>query len=332
MDNQETSITITVKHSGNEYKIDNLLYDHTIDYVKELIEELTNVRTIRQKLFGLKSKEAGKILSGDTTLEETDIKDGMKIMMMGTQEKDINEVEKTLQSDAPQFDDDFDYQEDGESDAMIARDPVNKKKIETRIKQYRINMLNQPRPNKKLLVLDIDYTLFDNRTTAQSAIEIMRPYLHEFLTSAYRHYDIVIWSATSMRYIDAKMQELRVVNNPNYKVVFYLDSGAMITVFSKKYGLLRIKPLEVIWGKFPDRYNSKNTIMFDDVRRNFLMNPQNGLKIKAYREANKNRETDTELFYLANYLEKIAHMDDLSGLNHRNWQKFINHPKRHKEH
>ena len=38
------------------------------------------------------------------------------------------------------------------------------------------------------------------------------------------------------------------------------------------------KPLGVIWGKF-EEYNSKNTIMFDDLRRNFLMNPQNGLKV-----------------------------------------------------
>lgn len=333
MENQDSSVSIIVKHCGTEYKIENLLYDHTVAYVKELIEELTNVRTIRQKLFGLKSRDPSKQISDDTTLEELDIKDGMKLMMMGTQEKEINEIENTLTSDAPQLDDDFDFHMDGEVDldAMIQKDPVNKRKIECRIKHYKINMINQPRPNKKLLVLDIDYTLFDNRTTAQSAVEIMRPYLHEFLTSAYQKYDIVIWSATSMRYIEAKMQELRVVNNPNYKIVFYLDSAAMISIFSSKYGLISIKPLEVIWGKFPDRYNSKNTIMFDDVRRNFLMNPQNGLKIKAYREAPKNRSTDKELLYLGKYLEKISDMEDLSSLNHRNWQKLINAPKRHKE-
>lgn len=42
---------------------------------------------------------------------------------------------------------------------------------------------------------------------------------------------------------------------------------------------IKVKPLGVIWGKYGDFYNRKNTIMFDDIGRNFLMNPQNGLKV-----------------------------------------------------
>lgn len=42
---------------------------------------------------------------------------------------------------------------------------------------------------------------------------------------------------------------------------------------------IQVKPLGVIWGKYGDFYNRKNTIMFDDIGRNFLMNPQNGLKV-----------------------------------------------------
>jgi len=46
-------------------------------------------------------------------------------------------------------------------------------------------MINEPRSGKKLLVLDIDYTLFDHRSAAETGNELMRPFLHEFLTSAY---------------------------------------------------------------------------------------------------------------------------------------------------
>ena len=35
-------------------------------------------------------------------------------------------------------------------------------KIQRRIKDYKFNILNDPRDGKKLLVLDIDYTLFGN--------------------------------------------------------------------------------------------------------------------------------------------------------------------------
>ena len=61
--------------------------------------------------------------------------------------------------------------------------------------------------------------------------------------------------------------------------------------------------------------------MFDDVRRNFLMNPQNGLKIVAYKNAHSNRNLDKELYKLTLYLRKISELDDISILNHKHWEK-----------
>jgi ubiquitin-like domain-containing CTD phosphatase 1 len=146
--------------------------------------------------------------------------------------------------------------------------------------------------------------------------------LHEFLTSAYEDYDIVIWSATSMKWIEAKMVEMGVTKNTNYKIAFYLDCVAMISVYTAEYGLLNVKPLKVIWDKFPDFYNSKNTIMFDDLKRNFLMNPQNGLRIEPYKNAHSNRDKDQELMKLSIYLKKISKLDDFSELKHKYWYKY----------
>lgn len=156
----------------------------------------------------------------------------------------------------------------------------------------------------------------------------MRPYLHEFLTSAYEDYDIVIWSATGMRWITEKMQLLGVQSNPNYKIAFHLCSSAMISIYHKDLGVVDVKPLGVIWGKF-NQFSAKNTIMFDDIRRNFLMNPQSGLKIKAFRQAHLSRDKDTELLKLKKYLKEIAtHCNDFTKLNHRKWEKFDpNNPK-----
>lgn len=131
-------------------------------------------------------------------------------------------------------------------------------------------------------------------------------------------------AATGMKWIQVKMRELGVTIHPDYKISFMLDSSSMISVHSPSHGLLNVKPLGVIWGKFPNHYNSRNTVMFDDIRRNFLMNPQNGLKIKPFREASKNRTKDKELLKLSRYLKAISKLPDLSVLDHKHWQSFLN--------
>ena len=56
-----------------------------------------------------------------------------------------------------------------------------------------MQVLNAPRPGKKLLVADIDYTIFDLNSSAERAEELARPFLHQFFAAAYADYDIVIW-------------------------------------------------------------------------------------------------------------------------------------------
>jgi ubiquitin-like domain-containing CTD phosphatase 1 len=53
-----------------------------------------------------------------------------------------------------------------------------------------MELLCAPRPGKKALVLDIDYTLFDLSSSAEKAEELARPYLHEFLAHAHQWYDV----------------------------------------------------------------------------------------------------------------------------------------------
>lgn len=57
-----------------------------------------------------------------------------------------------------------------------------------------------------------------------------------------------------------------VSNHPDYKIAFHLDYLAMISVHTQKYGVVNVKPLGIIWGKYK-QFSAKNTIMFDDIRR-----------------------------------------------------------------
>ena len=80
--------------------------------------------------------------------------------------------------------------------------------------------------------MDIDYTLFDHRSVGECGADLMRPYLHEFLSAAYVNFNIIIWSATGMKWIAAKMKELGVKDNPNYKIVAYVDHlGKKLSIF-----------------------------------------------------------------------------------------------------
>ncbi|KAF7490617.1 Ubiquitin-like domain-containing CTD phosphatase 1 [Sarcoptes scabiei] len=315
-----TLVTITIKWSSKEYPIDSLKDYDTVLQLKTRIYEETGVKPERQKLIGLKTKSSGP-MDDTTKISELFLKPGVKIMMVGSKEEDIDSIDLDP-LDIPYVINDFDIEDDELDLLAIHNRSEYQAKIEKRVKEIRINILNEMRSGKKLLVLDIDYTLFDHRSIAEHASHLMRPYLHEFLESAYQDYDIVIWSATSMKWIEIKMRQLGCTRNSNYKIAFFLDITAMISIHTQKYGVINVKPLGVIWGKFP-QFNHKNTIMFDDLRRNFLMNPQNGLKIKSYRNAYKNKDKDKELYHLAKYLKLIALLNDFSSLNHDHWHKMI---------
>ncbi|XP_068664301.1 ubiquitin-like domain-containing CTD phosphatase [Aristolochia californica] len=306
-------LTLTVKWSGKEYTVRVCGVD-TVGELKLRICEVTNVLPKRQKL--LYPKLGSKLNDDTVLLSQLQLKPSIKMTMIGTVEDDII-VEPV---DAPEIIDDFELGEDEVVD--IKDNNVNKQKLRRRVRQYKTKLLHPCREGKKLLVLDIDYTLFDHRSAAENPLELMRPYLHEFLTAAYAKYDIIIWSATSMKWVELKMGQLGVLNNPNYKITALLDHLAMISVQSHSGRTFECKPLGLIWDQFPEFYNNRNTIMFDDLKRNFVMNPQNGLIIRPFRKAHLNRGGDQELLRLTQYLLAIAELDDLSELNHDKWEVF----------
>lgn len=102
----------------------------------------------------------------------------------------------------------------------------------------------------------------------------------------------------------------------------------MITVEHPRYGRVEVKPLPVLWGLIKalspgSTHGAHNTIMFDDLRRNFLMNPSCGLRIEACRNMPLIRSTDRELLHLTRYLTSILALPSFHGLDHREWRRYL---------
>ena len=315
---------VAVRWSGGDpstFEVD-VNGDATVCELKRAIELRTSVKSSRVKLLNVRA--GAKLASDEDTL--TTLKMPKTVMMMGVRESALaamRESEAVAEANAPEMEDDLDETSSREVAASCATDERFLAKLRNRIASASMKVLREPRVGAKCLVLDIDYTLFDHRTTAETPEEIMRQHLHEFLTRAYEAgYDLVIWSATSLKWIELKMTELGVLTSESFKVVGLIDSTAMITVETAKYGLFNCKPLGFLFAKLP-QYTPKNTLMFDDLSRNFVMNPQLGLKIRPFRNAHTHRATDRELLGLARYVEAISKLEDFSGLNHNRWESYL---------
>ena len=177
----------TVKWSGSDYAI-HVEESQTVADMKNVIFNRTGVRPDRQKLLGL--KVGGRPASDETAISELNLKPNAKIMLMGSREEDIAQASEKPDG-LPEVINDLDIPD--EAEILVQNHPDFLSKIEKRVRDVKVDILNPPRPGKKLLVLDIDYTLFDHRSVAEHFDQLMRPHLHEFLASAYADYDIVIW-------------------------------------------------------------------------------------------------------------------------------------------
>ncbi|KAI0780617.1 HAD subfamily IIID h [Trametes elegans] len=327
-DQNERWIMFQFSWSGKPFSLEVAESDRVYD-LKAALMSLTNVPPERQKILGLVK---GKLPSDAERIGDLKLLTGKKFTLVGTPEgneiKDPNELEflPDVVNDL-----DVDFSANPAAATAYINNQRNRRRVEQHTKKLKPNLINPLRPGKRLLVLDIDYTILDTKPLTSGALpphECARPGLHEFLEAVYPHYDICIWSQTSWIWLETKLVELGILGGiRSYKIAFVLDKTCMFTVFSVRDGQPykhSVKALQIIWNHFP-QYGPRNTIHIDDLGRNFALNPKEGLKISAFKNAHTEAAAgDRELFKLSKYLIHLVDTHpDFRKANHSKWKDVV---------
>ncbi|KAF8759631.1 Beta-eliminating lyase [Rhizoctonia solani] len=323
---EDVYISLKFTWSAKEYTVSIAESDCVLD-LKDKLFSLTRVPNERQKILGLVK---GKLPDDSVRVAEMKFSPGKKFTLVGTPAGE--EFKEISEDQLPDVVNDLDLQIDAASAEAksMAQDKRNIRKILEATKNLNINVMHPLRPGKKLLVLDLDYTLLDTKPLTSGMLpaeECARPGLHEFLELVYRHYDICIWSQTKWTWLEAKLVELGMVGDEsrNYKISFVLDHVPMFKVFSTRDGKPfshAVKALRIIWEHFP-QFGPQNTAHVDDLSRNFVLNPGEGIKISAFKlDGTLEAQNDHELEKLGRYLVWLASHTDFGEVDHKNWKKI----------
>ncbi|KAJ7256467.1 HAD subfamily IIID h [Mycena haematopus] len=328
----ESWIELQFTWAGKPFTLSIAESDRVFDF-KAALHKLTKVPPERQKILGL--TKTNKLPPDQERIADLRLVTGKKFTLIGTPEGDEIKDPSRLEILPDVLNDlDRDFAEDPLASAEIKSDKRNVRKVQEATAALKIDIIHPLRPGKKLLVLDIDYTILDTKPLTSGSLppsECARPRLHEFLESVYQHYDICIWSQTSWIWLETKLVELEMIgpqrnHGKNYQISFVLDKTPMFTVFSERDGkpwTHSVKALQIIWNHFP-QFNATNTIHVDDLSRNFALNPKEGLKISAFKGAQTPEAfADRELDKLGRYMLHIADVEDFRTLSHKDWKTVV---------
>jgi len=203
---ESSNLTLNCKWNAKSYEL-VCPATVTVGYVKTQLALLTNVRPHHQKLI-MKTSPPNQRLLDDRLLSDLGVKTNAKVMMIGNVEKDLIIDDADKLSSGLVDDLDYDYRPVvSVADSLLA-DPAIRAKMDkygARLAES-VTLINPLRPGKALLVLDLDYTLFDMHGVSSDWNVLRRPYTHQFLTAAYQHFELVLWSQTSWRWLELKVR------------------------------------------------------------------------------------------------------------------------------
>ena len=154
---------------------------------------------------------------------------------------------------------------------------------------------------KYTLVLDMDETLVHFFFTTMNGMFFVRPYCFDFLKELNKYYEIVTFTAGIKDYADNILNLL----DTNDNIIKYRLYRQHVTIS----GFNSYKNLKLL-GR-----DLKKIIIIDNLKENFMMQPDNGLYIKTW----TSDVNDTQFIDLLNILKNIAinNVDDVRPIIQR---------------
>lgn len=175
-------MTLIAKYGKQKVNLPNLpSTSTTIRNIKEMLYTVTGILPKRQKLIGLTMSGGGKV-DDETLLSELKVKGSknapeivIQFILMGTPEAEIF-VDPSEKEDLPDVVDDFDLDFNAGSEEWIQH-KAKEDNLQKFTENTETHIINPPRDNKPLLVLDLDHTLLDFssrtlRNDSQSALTV----------------------------------------------------------------------------------------------------------------------------------------------------------------
>jgi len=225
------NVTLTARWGGQAVEVTLSPADWntvTFDEFRGLLEAETDVPANKMKLIGIVTSD-GKLPKNELIKDLRFKKSDRSFMLVGTARGNFLKE--------PEPDDDVETAV-ASYDVSLAFE-VLRDRMREAIKTTDLRWMNSGTRSKKLLVLDLDYTLFDCQGTRDVRIPLSaykRPYFDSFLKEAYENFNLCVWSQTSWTWVEAKVTELGMLSSPDYNLLFVLDQSSMFTVTSSKNG------------------------------------------------------------------------------------------------
>ena len=169
------------------------------------------------------------------------------------------------------------------------------------------------------IILDMDETLICAKFNNYSiyAQPIPRPHLKEFLEFVFTNCkNVSIWTHGLKQWYDIVYEKVLKNFIPEGKTFHFvrtretpLGNFSDFIQINRELSKINIdirsisflKPLLVIYKKFPNEYNENNTFIIDDKEITYCLNKKNAISIKPY---NSIDNSDTELLRIMNFIKK----------------------------